>query len=88
MTYKTFRRRCWADKELQERRKRNLRGNSRLTPFFHAYFVVPPEDLASDTEGVITDETRAVLTTRVTRQKFLDDAMTQAFIRKSFITSL
>ena len=83
MTHKTcYRRRCWADKELQDRRKRNSRPNTRLTPFFNAYFVVPPKELPSDTEGIQTDENRAILTFRVTRQKFLDDTMTQAFIRK------
>ena len=48
--------------------------------------MVPPSEYPSDTEGIITDETRAVLTTRITRQKFLDDTMTQAFIRKLWLT--
>ena len=78
----TLRRRCWADKTLQDRRKRNSRPNTRLTPFFNAYFVVPPRELSSDTEGTVTDENRHILQTRVQRQKFIDDTMTQAFIRK------
>ena len=44
--------------------------------------MVPPSELGSDTEGVQTDDNRPYLTTRVVRQKFLDDTMTQAFIRK------
>ena len=81
-----FSRRCWTDREAQEKRKRNSRPNTRLTPYFHAYFVVPPAELASDTDGIVTEENRPYLTTRVTRQKFLDEAMTAAFIRK-FILS-
>ena len=76
------RRRCWADREAQERRKRNSRPNTRLTPFYNAYFVVPPKEYGSDTEGIHTEENRIFLTSRVVRQKFLDDSMTQAFIRK------
>ena len=82
-SYQNFRRRCWADKELQDRRKRNSRPNTRLTPFFNAHFVVPPMEYPSDTEGIQTDENRAILTARINRQKFMDDTMTQAFIRKS-----
>ena len=55
-----------------------------MTPYYHAYFVVPPDQMDTDTEGVVTDDNRTVLTTRVVRQKFLDEAMTQAFIRKLF----
>ena len=83
--YSIFRRRCWKAKVIQDRRKRNSRPNTRLTPYYHAYFIVPPEQMDTDTEGVITDETRTVLTTRVVRQKFLDETMTQAFIRKYYI---
>lgn len=78
----SFSRRCWADKEIQDRRKRNARPNTRLTPYFNAYYVVPPMDYPSDTEGVQTDQNRTYLTLKVQRQKFLDDTMTQAFIRK------
>ena len=80
--YLMFSRRCWSDKEQQDRRKRNSRPNTRLTPFFNAYFVVPPMELSSDTDGIVTDETRHILQTRVQRQKFMDDTMTQAFIRE------
>ena len=39
-------------------------------------------ELSSDTEGTVTDANRHVLQTRVQRQKFLDETMTKAFIRK------
>ena len=43
---------------------------------------MPPSELGSDTEGIQTDENRAFLTSRIVRQKFLDEAMNEAFIRK------
>ena len=77
-----FSRRCWADKEQQDRRKRNSRPSTRLTPWYNLFFVVPPEEYPSDTEGVQTDDNKAFLVTKVHRQKFLDETMTDAFIRK------
>jgi len=44
--------------------------------------VVPPSEYPSDTEGVQTEANRTFLTLKIQRQKFLDDTMTQAFIRK------
>lgn len=77
-----FRRRCWADKEQQDRRKRNSRPSTRLTPWFNAYYIVPPMEYPSDTEGIQTEANKNFLVTKVHRQKFLDDTMTDAFIRE------
>ena len=78
----TSRRRCYREKEAQDRRKRNLRPGNRLSPFFNQYHIVAPDDYETDTEPVVTSETRSFIQTRVTRQKFDDDEITFAFLRK------
>ena len=41
-----------------------------------------PDDYETDTEGIITPENRQFIQTRVTRQKFDDDEITNAFLRE------
>ena len=53
-----------------------------MAPHFNQYFVVPIDECATDTEGVTTEETRRFIQQRVSRQKFDDPEITQAFVRK------
>ena len=43
---------------------------------------MPPDDCPTDTEGVVNDETRRFIQQRVSRQKFDDPEIANAFIRK------